>query len=279
VTVSSDTQAISVPSGRGLGFPAFSIGCALLLLWGWSARQEVYFTPRFGSGYALGILGTALMLLLLLYSLRKRVRRTGSWGPLRHWFRVHMVLGVLGPVATLLHANFQLGSLNSTVALACVLLVASSGIVGRFIYPKIHHGLFGRRVTLRELQRVAESERNALGAALSISPRLAEELEAFETTALRGGRSHLSAAWTAFRLGRRAKAFLRLSQRILSLWAPGSNSMETERALRAYLAAVRKVAVFRAYERLFSLWHAFHLPLCIMLFAAAFVHVVAVHMY
>ena len=49
--------------------------------------------------------------------------------------------------------------------------------------------------------------------------------------------------------------------------------------LHAYLAAVRRVAEFGAYEQLFSLWHAFHLPLCVLLFGAAAVHVLAVHLY
>jgi len=46
-----------------------------------------------------------------------------------------------------------------------------------------------------------------------------------------------------------------------------------------YLTAIRRIAQYRGYERLFSLWHAFHLPFCVMLFLAAAVHVVAVHMY
>ncbi|MBV8853036.1 MAG: hypothetical protein JOY91_06530, partial [Sinobacteraceae bacterium] len=45
------------------------------------------------------------------------------------------------------------------------------------------------------------------------------------------------------------------------------------------LTAVRKVASFQAYERLFSLWHALHLPLIFILVAAAVVHVVAVNVY
>jgi hypothetical protein len=42
---------------------------------------------------------------------------------------------------------------------------------------------------------------------------------------------------------------------------------------------MRRVARFSSYERAFALWHAFHLPFCIVLFGAAAVHVVAVHMY
>jgi hypothetical protein len=56
-------------------------------------------------------------------------------------------------------------------------------------------------------------------------------------------------------------------------------SCETADAVAAYVEGIRKVAEFNAYERLFSLWHAFHLPFCVMLFLAAAVHVVAVNMY
>ena len=45
------------------------------------------------------------------------------------------------------------------------------------------------------------------------------------------------------------------------------------------LAATRRVVEFAAFERLFSLWHALHLPLFLMLLIAGVVHVVAVHVY
>ena len=45
------------------------------------------------------------------------------------------------------------------------------------------------------------------------------------------------------------------------------------------LAAARRVAGFEAYERLFSLWHALHLPLIFLMLVAGIVHVIAVHVY
>jgi len=45
------------------------------------------------------------------------------------------------------------------------------------------------------------------------------------------------------------------------------------------LAATRRVAGFEAYERLFSLWHALHLPLIFLMLVAGIVHVIAVHIY
>jgi hypothetical protein len=45
------------------------------------------------------------------------------------------------------------------------------------------------------------------------------------------------------------------------------------------LTASRRVAGFEGYERLFSLWHALHIPLIFMMIIAAVIHIIAVHVY
>ena len=45
------------------------------------------------------------------------------------------------------------------------------------------------------------------------------------------------------------------------------------------IRAVRRVCAFGAFERLFSIWHAFHLPLFLMPLVAGIVHVIAVNVY
>ena len=134
----------------------FVLTCALLLI-GWSTQTERYISPKRGIGYALGIIGGSLMLLLLLYSLRKRWSWLRFLGPTPAWFRGHMVLGILGPLCILYHSNFSTGATNSNVALFCMLTVAGSGLIGRYIYAHIHHGLYGRKLQLGELRARAES--------------------------------------------------------------------------------------------------------------------------
>ena len=51
------------------------------------------------------------------------------------------------------------------------------------------------------------------------------------------------------------------------------------RLIATHLKRVRRVAEFHSYERLFSLWHVFHLPFFYILVVTALLHVVAVHMY
>jgi hypothetical protein len=272
------------PGGRIHAVAVASVAGALALAWGWHHRLALDLSPEFGLGYALGIVGTSLMLLLLLYSLRKRVRLLRSCGPIRRWFHAHMVLGIAGPVAIVFHARFDLGSLNSTVALACTLVVAASGLVGRVIYPRIHDVLSGSRLSLAALRGELEARRGALGRALAAAPELEAMLRRFESFALDPRRGAFGRAWRFAVLRRRARATrrraLRATRRGLRRRGAGRAARrETLRVVGDYVDAVARVASFGAWERVFALWHAFHLPLCFLLFLSAAVHVVAVHLY
>jgi hypothetical protein len=62
-----------------------------------------------------------------------------------------------------------------------------------------------------------------------------------------------------------------------------AESKRLRRTANAYIdgriSGTRRVAEFQGYERLFSLWHALHIPLIFMLIVAAVVHVIAVNVY
>ena len=260
-----------------------------LLYAGWQSRSERPLTPESGFGYALGIIGGSMMLALILYPLRKRLRLMRNLGAVRHWFRMHMLFGVLGPLCILFHCGFNPGSLNSTVALTCMLLVAASGLIGRYIYGKLHHGLYGSRATLDELRTDAVRIKTALAPKLQFAPRILEALESFEhqlatpPTSIASGISRcfaiaIKTRRTYFSLRGALNAGLRQgvtlddrAQRRLGrylTWHIGT-----------HLASVRKIAGFQVYERLFALWHILHFPLFLMLIVSGFVHVFAVHMY
>lgn len=86
----------------------------------------------------------------------------------------------------LLHCGFSLGATNSNIALFSMLLVAGSGIFGRYFYSTIHRGLHGRRSTLSDLQRSAH-EIKERGSKLLMMPELLEHLDAEETRLLKIG--------------------------------------------------------------------------------------------
>jgi hypothetical protein len=254
------------------------------VVFGWSTRDEYYVVPEEGLGYALGIVGLAMMLLLLLYSLRKHWSVLRNAGPIQRWFHIHMALGILGPTAILYHSNFHFGSLNANVALFCMLTVSLSGVVGRFIYTRIHFQYMGRLATLDELLSEARFEGGMLAVAVMLVPEMGVTLADFRERCLGPAGGVGSRVRRFFTLGHRARVTrrraLRAYRRSPASKRDGSPSVaETRRAVGENVRAVRRAGKYGAYERAFALWHALHLPFCVGLFLAAAVHVVAVHMY
>lgn len=271
---------------------AFAVAVAVLLYVGWHMPTERYITPKRGFGYALGIIGGSFMLLLFLYSARKRIPGLKFMGPAAGWFRYHMVLGVLGPLCILYHSNFSLGATNSNVALFSMLTVAGSGLIGRYIYARIHHGLYGSKLSLGELRKGAETLRSSSGA-FTFLPELVERLDAAERKLLQStgkvpilGIARVFATMAiALRERMSLHGYVRKSLRDASRHSAtiAAQRRRLRRAAFAYidrrLIATRRVAGFEAYERLFSLWHALHLPLIFLMLIAGTVHVIAVHVY
>jgi hypothetical protein len=258
----------------------------------WLTRERALVDAEQGFGYWLGIVGASLMATLLLYPLRKRLRFMHALGATRHWFRMHMVLGVLGPVLILYHSNFSFGSLNDTVALACTLLVAISGLVGRYVYAKVHVDLDGHRASLEHLRDNARITAIQRRDAVALVPDLLERLTAYDEEVLAipdGARAALLrplklaivTRWHALLLARFARRELRaLGERSAVVRAQRAELQRAVgRFVREHMRRVRRVAELATYERVFSLWHVFHLPFFYMLVVAALIHVLAVHMY
>ncbi|MCK5666674.1 MAG: hypothetical protein KAI17_24460, partial [Thiotrichaceae bacterium] len=240
----------------------FSFGMIVILFFGWMHRDDNYLSAETGTGYLLGIVGGSLMLVLLLYPLSKRIALLTRLLPVRYWFGIHMLLGVIGPVLILFHSNFQTGSTNSTIALICMLLVAGSGVIGRYIYTNIHHGLYGTRVTLNELKQKTENDHAELLKIFAKDKRLNSQLEKMEEKALQPYSSLTKSvlhviylAVNARRFNRNVRRLLKNSYRETHENKPLPDNKELAHLINHYTLALRKTAAFKVYERLFSLWH------------------------
>ena len=264
---------------------------AAALWFGYSFPTQRYIVPQRGIGYALGIIGGSLMLSLLLYPLRKRLQWTGFLGSVKGWFQAHMILGVVGPLLVLYHSNFSLGAPNSNAALFAMLLVSGSGIFGRYFYTRIHFGLYGRRGSRAEMQAAADELKQKVAGSRFV-PDLLTMLDSAETRLLewRWGKALLLVRpfFVTFRMyverwriTRRAMAELQAAAKQSSTLRQQSSQFST--AVKRYIArrllATRRVAEFESYERLFSVWHMFHMPMFFVLLIAGIVHVIAVHVY
>lgn len=293
IEVTADACLAPPPApGRRIGravavamIPAAVLAVALLA---WVVARDVPYGPGSRVGYGLGVAGGSLMLALLIYPLRKRFRGLAVLGPLKYWFRLHLVGGIAGPAIILFHTTFRVGSFNAAVALASMLLVVASGLVGRYLYRRIHHGLHGSRATAAELQGALARRMEALQPVLACLPALEREVGRF--TALLSspppGRwarvvHFATLGWRRHAAKRRIGRAIGRNER-----KPGGNDVATRAHLRALaetiddaLQAAQRAAQFSTYERLFSLWHVIHIPFLVMLVVTAIVHVVAVHVY
>ncbi len=264
---------------------------------------QTLFTPGeriFDTGYNLGLAGGSMMLVLLLYPVRKRVKLLENLGPLPVWFKWHMVLGILGPMTIIFHSTYHvyipyfhpIGSPNAAVAMFCMLIVSASGIFGRFFYTKIHHGLYGRQATVNEL-RAEMGQSDNVKSLFVFAPEVGQALEDFHTRADAYAQHRNAGIVNFISVGIQARLLSHslphkvsrvLHARAENLSAAQLEDMEKQvqdyhDKIVSYLKAVRNASQFGTYERLFSMWHVFHIPLVYMMVISAFYHVYAVHAY
>lgn len=266
---------------------------------------QTYYKPGeelFDFGYNLGLAGGLMMTILLLYPLRKRWRFLENFGFLPTWFKWHMVLGILGPLAIVFHSTYHVyipyihptGSINAAVAMYCMLLVSGSGTFGRFFYTKIHHGLYGRQATVSELRSEME-QKGDVKSAFHFAPKVEKALDGFHAKAEKYSKNtglglgnfiitSLRARWLSLYLGWQLGSAMNAQAKEKGFTQAQKQSMKSLRAdyqakIDNYLEAVRDAAQFHTYERLFSLWHIFHIPLVYMMVFSAVYHVYAVHAY
>lgn len=264
---------------------------AALTAGSWWLSTLKLFTSKSDFGYWLGVAGGCTMLGVFAYPMRKHLRFMQRWGAGKYWFIVHMSVGVIGPVLILVHSTFTIGSINAGVALFSMVIVALSGVVGRFLYVRLHRGLYGEKLTLDELRRQVGGDGEAV-ARLHFAPDVQADLRAFEVAVLGAPRPVLqvmlgSPALTLRRwlLQRRCRAALRRQMAVLARdehWTDADHARRrrrVERLVGDYLRTTQRISEFAAWDRLFSLWHVVHVPFVYLMVLSAVAHVIAVHAY
>jgi hypothetical protein len=259
----------------------------------WHITELGLFKAGDDFGYWIGVTGAVMMLLLLLYPLRKYLKFAQRWGSMKAWFIVHMLLGVGGPLLILLHSTFRIGSLNAGVALYSMVIVALSGVAGRFLYVRVHRNLRAEREDLIELRHKVRMGQTETRSKLAFAPEVEAMLQHFEEAELAASPLHLLAMWRKvfwlpvlrWRLYFRCVAALREPIRRLAAHGQWTDEELRRRERKArklisrYSYAVLRVSQQTTYERMFSMWHVAHIPFVYLLILSAVVHVVAVHMY
>ncbi len=250
----------------------------------YALARSGWYEPGDDIGYNLGLVGALAMLVLLFYPARKRIGMFSRFGRLNRWFSLHMVLGIAGPVLILLHCTLRWSSLNAAVAFWCMAIVASSGFIGRYLYARLHVGLYGRQLSLTEVRMMSATLRRKLDARLQ-SEAMAEcrpviqQYTADATgVAVSGWKRPLAMLMLSSRAARTRRRCRRIRREAVAAGRPAPAAEEMDLVDDCILAAQRS-AQFLPLERLFSLWHVLHLPLVFIMVLSVIAHIIAVHMY
>lgn len=263
-----------------------------LVLLTWRVSQLGLFKAGDDTGYWIGVVGGVMMVLLFTYPLRKYFKFARSWGRVKWWFLVHMLLGVGGPTLILLHSTFHVGSLNAAVAMYSMIVVALSGVVGRFLYARVNRGLRSENDTLQDMQARAGLDEAQARSRLAFAPKVEARLVEFEKNEVQAQVNCMTCMrqvmwlpivrWLVYRECAAELRHVLLTMAKQERWHKQdyvARKQNSYHLVAQYLNAVVRVAQFKSYERLFSLWHVAHIPFVYLLVISAVVHVVAVHAY
>jgi len=226
--------------------------------------------PGGSRGLLFGVAGTALMVAMLSYLLRKRLRLLRGAGPMRRWLDFHIWCGVFGPLWIVLHTSFKVGGLVA-VAFWSMVAVALSGVLGRYLYVQFPRRRSGDALSLAEIEAEAEAvggELRALGADEALLARVDELAAAPGAAGGSLGGLLLRLPWTGLVLRRRLARLL-AGRRDLPRRARRRLARLARR--RAFLA--RRVALWERLQRIFHWWHVVHRPFAVLMYLFVAVHV------
>lgn len=229
------------------------------------------YDPTGRVGNRAGIAGAAMMMAgVLLYSTRKRWRLLNGLGRLRDWLSFHIFLCTLGPFLVVLHTSFRVGGLVA-IAFWSMIVVVASGIAGRYVYVRIPRALNGNARTLEEI----ETERRALLMSIQQQAGVAAAgLERWLVPTPPAQRGLLGALGTAVLLDVRSRREQRQLNRSLAT-LPVSHHVRRQLLdnVQRHRRLSREAALLKPFQKLFRYWHAFHLPLAIVMLLILTVHI------
>jgi hypothetical protein len=292
ISMEGEAKSSSEMVFRGLWRVSITVLVCLVVFLAWMVHNGQLYDGNSDFAYYIGLVGALLMVALLLYPLRKRIPAFERLGKMENWFKFHMVAGIVGPLLVLFHSTFKTGSLNGAAALYAMLLVAFSGVMGRFIYRHIHRGLYGKKLTLEDVSGLVMECAEHVKSVYALQPDIEPRLKAFHDAAFDQSGSSLYKAWRFVTLRWKSK---RLAK---SVRADAKNALVKQfkkqgggrrevimnyrlarEQIDRYLDSVVMASQLSVWELAFSYWHIIHIPFLYLLVFSGVVHVVAVHMY
>lgn len=225
--------------------------------------------PAGSRGLAFGITGTVMMLALLLYSMRKRVRPLAGAGSLRKWLNIHIYFGILGPVFITLHTSFKVQGLVAFSFWAMV-AVALSGVFGRYLYQQIPRNVVGRALTLQEIRDSEQRIDRALVDEYGLDDG---DIAALERLAGNDGRSQSAASALLFSVLNDLRVRRSLDRFLQVLGSDAPRRENLRRLVLDKLGLHRRLLILDQVNLAFHYWHVIHKPFAVVMYSIMVIHI------
>ncbi|MCX6269963.1 MAG: hypothetical protein NTU44_01875 [Bacteroidetes bacterium] len=223
-------------------------------------------------GHGIGIIGSFFILLgVVTYIIRKRMRALSRLGVLSQWLEFHIFLCTLGPILVLFHTSFKFGGLVA-VSFWSMVAVFLSGVIGRFIYLQIPRTIEGRELSLSEIRNM----KSDIGETLRTSYHLPEEniTIILDSSGKKAGKYHNNLI-TGY-----LKKYFEDRKTIVKVKSILRNNTLTRHENRMILRLVKNdISLNRRIDRLVSMqnlfryWHVAHLPFAFVMLIIMIIHV------
>jgi len=231
-------------------------------------------------GIAYGIAGSALILLLAAFGIRKRAYRS-RFGTVEQWMQSHIWLGILAAVVLVLHTGFRFNDGIAVATLALVGIVVLSGIAGAILYVSVPRLLteVESNLTLDEIN----DQLNQMGRSMArIASGKTAPFQKIYTELMRELRPGWLAGWRLLLTRRRGKA-QKTGDWSNLIGLVGKDEQEELRQMlvvsRQRKELLQRLIFQQRYKNVLEAWLYLHVPFTIAAMIFAVVHVVAVFYY
>jgi dihydropyrimidine dehydrogenase (NAD+) subunit PreT len=246
----------------------------------YSQREYPHGGTKFGIAYGVG--GSALILLLAFFGIRKRWYRS-TFGTLEQWLQSHIYLGVLSLIVLLFHTGGRFNDLVAVTTLVLVAIVVASGIVGAVLYVTVPRLLteVESNLTVEELSE----QLNQLAKAMArVASGKSAPFQRIYAELIRESQPGWLAGWRLlFARGRRGGRMQATGDWSNLLGLVAKDEQDELRQMLV-ISRQRKELLLRLlyqqrYKNVLEAWLYVHVPFTIALLLFAAVHVVAVFYY
>jgi len=259
-----------------VGFPYYALPVAERV----RSPLHPWLRPSGYIGQSAGLVAIAIFLFLWLYPIRKRARWLAWTGSVARWLDVHVLAALVLPLLVAIHAAWRFEGLIG-LGFWSMIVVWTSGIVGRYLYARIPRGKAGIELTLEEIATRRQTLLEEIARSTGLDIQLIEQTLAPD----RAPASRPGLWGTLMRLVSDDLARRRAGRRLRQLYHSGrprrrkQDRVVLNRVLRLgrrEMALTQQARMLDATHAVFRFWHVLHRPVGIAALAAVVVHVAVV---